>query len=332
MTRHRVAVLSVVLLLAGCGGPDPAPPASTALAPVPPGLPAWEVAGATPLPEREPEELPGLHHVYRLSENVISGAEPHGEEAFSSLAAMGVKTVVSVDGGLPDHEAAAKHGLRYVHVPIHYSGISPDERLRLAKTFRELEGPLYVHCFHGQHRGPAAAALARIVKDGAPRERALAEMRQWCGTAEKYEGLFETIARGVVPSAEDTARYDYDFPPAQTFVGYRQAMVDVSRAWENLLFLEKTGFAPDAAHPDLVPAAEASRLERIFHDASALDEVKDRPEDFRSWMASSLGRAKALREAVERIGTGDDAVPDARSAFAALKKDCEACHQVYRNH
>ena len=72
------------------------------------------------------------------------------------------------------------------------------------KTFRELDGPFYVHCFHGKHRGPAAAAaLGRIAVDGVPREQAIAEMRQWCGTSEKYEGLYRTIAEVLRPDAED---------------------------------------------------------------------------------------------------------------------------------
>ena len=54
------------------------------------------------LPERAPEEFPGLHNVYELSANIISGSEPHGQEALETLAQMGVKTILSVDGKEPE--------------------------------------------------------------------------------------------------------------------------------------------------------------------------------------------------------------------------------------
>ena len=44
------------------------------------------------------------------------------------LADMGVKTILSVDGKTPDVEAAKKLGMRYVHVPIQYRGITESER------------------------------------------------------------------------------------------------------------------------------------------------------------------------------------------------------------
>ena len=46
------------------------------------------------------------------------------------------------------------------------AGINEDEIAMIAKTFREVEGPFYVHCYHGKHRGPAAAAIGRVALDG----------------------------------------------------------------------------------------------------------------------------------------------------------------------
>ena len=33
---------------------------------------------------------------------------------------------------------------------------------------------------------------------------ALAEMRQWCGTSPKYEGLYAVVASGAIPAAGET--------------------------------------------------------------------------------------------------------------------------------
>ena len=81
---------------------------------------AYDRAGDVQLPTASAEEGPGLHNVYHLSDSIISGSEPAGRAAFEELAAMGVKTILSVDGAVPDAETASELGMRYVHVPIQY--------------------------------------------------------------------------------------------------------------------------------------------------------------------------------------------------------------------
>src|SRR5882757_8959774 len=99
-------------------------------------------------------EKDGLHNVYRINDKLFSGSSPEGEEGFRSLKEMGVLTVISVDGAKPDVARARKFGLRYVHIPIGYDGISRPQTLRLAKAVRDLPGSVYLHCHHGKHCGP----------------------------------------------------------------------------------------------------------------------------------------------------------------------------------
>jgi protein tyrosine phosphatase (PTP) superfamily phosphohydrolase (DUF442 family) len=144
---HVVILSTVVLvfLLIGCGR-QPAAPTTQA---------------ATP----NPDNLPGLHNVHRLSDKLISGSSPDGAVGFQSLKQLGVRTIISVDGAKPDVEAAKQAGLRYVHLPIGYGGVSEEQGLRLARAVHDLPGPIYLHCHHGKHRGPArrrgGAALSR---------------------------------------------------------------------------------------------------------------------------------------------------------------------------
>jgi protein tyrosine phosphatase (PTP) superfamily phosphohydrolase (DUF442 family) len=315
----------MVILVPACGsGKGDAPPEA------PPPLQgvgsAYDLAGKRKLEDTAPRELPGLHNVFHLSEHIISGAEPGGEEAFERLASMGVKTILSVDGKAPDREAAARHGMRYVHVPIHYSGISDDELVRIAKTFRETEGPFFVHCYHGKHRGPAAAAVGRLVLDGAPREQAIAEMRQWCGTASKYEGLYETLASGEIPSTEETAGYRWDFPATHPLGGFRNAMVEMARHWDNLVALHKRDWKADPEHPDVDARSEAAKLADLIARANGLDRVKESPEDFREWMDTSVEQSGRL---LQSLGAGEGAT--AAKALRVLKQTCGSCHASYRN-
>jgi hypothetical protein len=293
---------------------------------------AYEAAAEVTLPETPPQELPGLHNVYRLSDDIVSGAEPEGLEAFESLRDLGIKTVLSVDGKSPEHELAAEYGLRYVHVPIRYDGMTDEELLKIVKTFRELEGPFYVHCYHGKHRGPAAAAVGRLAHDGAPRGQALAEMRQWCGTSKKYEGLYQVTAARELPSWAETEAFEFDFAPAHRFDGLRGAMVDMTRSFDTIEDLMMRDWRINPDHPDASALNEAAKLlngleQSIEFSASAADS-----EEFNALLEASRDETRRLIEYLEAVRQGD---PDA-GAMAAQRVDaigslCSRCHASYRN-
>lgn len=292
---------------------------------------AYGAAGAVELPDTEAGEAPGLHQVFRLSENIISGAEPHGAEAFEQLAAMGVKTILSVDGKAPDAETARRHGLRYVHVPIQYRGVTADEKLRIVKTFRELEGPFFVHCFHGRHRGPAAAALGAVVLDGAPRDRSIGQMRQWCGTSSRYEALYEMIAVDDVPSVAETEAYDWDFPAAHRFVGLRPVMIDSARSFDRIEAMAMRAWQVNPDHPDVDPVNEAAILTGLMEQAGTLEETAGKPADYRAWIAAAVSQSRSLEQALadarKQLGTWDAA----EEILGQLDTTCNACHAAYRN-
>jgi protein tyrosine phosphatase (PTP) superfamily phosphohydrolase (DUF442 family)/cytochrome c556 len=324
MTKLQLLV-PVIVFAAACQQPK----GRSAATPPPPLKDvsnAYEAADRVKLPETKPEDWSDLHNVYHLSENVISGSEPHGEEALKRLSKMGVKTILSVDGKVPDAETAKKYGMRYVHVPIQYKGLTDDEILKIAKTFREADGPFYVHCFHGKHRGPAGAAVGRMVLDGADREEVLAEMRQWCGTAEKYEGLYRTVATAPMPTEAATRQLKWDMPAASPLGGFRDAMIRTARHFDNLKLLAANEWQRDPEHPDLDAHNEATIFHGIFAGANGLDEVHQRPDDFREWMTSTEKDSATLVEAVK----GGDA-SGANQSFGRIKKTCGACHSSYRN-
>lgn len=101
-------------------------------------------------------EIPGIHNAFHVTDKVYSGSQPEGEGAFAALAKLGVKTIISVDGSKPDVEAARKHGLHYIHLPFGYDDIPTNRVVELAKAVESQPGPVFVHCHHGLHRGPAA--------------------------------------------------------------------------------------------------------------------------------------------------------------------------------
>jgi protein tyrosine phosphatase (PTP) superfamily phosphohydrolase (DUF442 family) len=341
LTASRALALAAVALaaIAACATePDAAPPSAVAPQPPPIAAPltninnAYALAGNVVLPARKGADSPGIHNLFQLSNELWSGSEPEGEEAFQKIESLGVKTIVSVDGKAPDVALAAKHGLRYVHIPIEYKGLSDLEIAELAKTYRECEGPFYTHCFHGKHRGPAANAVGRLVLDGATREQAIAEMRQWCGTAPEYEGLFRDVAMKPMPTAEATRALAFTFPSARTFGDFREAMIDISRRHDALKKLEQRDFAVDPDHPDWDALNESDMILNTLDLVRGLPETATRPAEFQQWMAKAVEQSRDLRDALKRAKLGEAAGAEAgRKAFATLNKTCNDCHAAYRN-
>src|SRR5688500_19183961 len=96
----------------------PAPP--PAPAPSVPVVTTRPAAPATMQSRFRALNLPELENAHVVTDKVLSGAQPEDAKAFETLARLGVKTIISVDGAAPDVETARKYGIRYVHLPIKY--------------------------------------------------------------------------------------------------------------------------------------------------------------------------------------------------------------------
>ncbi len=330
-TLAALALLGICAPLAGCGSEATAE-AGTVPPPIEDCTDAYECAGRKKLKPTAPTELEGLHNVFKLSDNIISGGEPLTDGALKAVADMGVKTILSVDGKAPNAELAKKLGMRYVHVPIRYGGLTGDQATKIAKTFREQKPPFYVHCFHGKHRGPCGAAVGRIVLDEVSREQALAEMRQWSGAARKYSGLYVSIATGDIPTAKTTEAFTWDFPAQHKIDGVRAGMVHMTRAFDNVKWLAKREWKPDANHPDIDAVNETAQLVQHFDQFVALKGYAARPADYKAWMTDSVKSVRELATAVKAHADGDSAAAGlATKKLAVLKNLCGACHKPYRN-
>src|SRR5690606_10412142 len=188
------------------------------------------------------------------------------------------------------------------------------------------------HCFHGKHRGPAAAAIGRILLDGAPREVAAAEMRQWCGTGAEYDGLYRAVLTQELPDADATARLDYDMPPQVPFGGLREAMVQVSRAHDHVQDLLKLPEMVDPEHPDLDVVNEATKMLQALEGSLQSEECAQGPADLRQWMTDSVERSRQLVATLRSVKAGEvSARAAAEAEFKSVRNQCSQCHRKYRN-
>ena len=270
-------------------------------------------------------EIPGVHNAFRATERIYSGSQPEGDEAFAAIAKLGVKTIVSVDGSKPDVEAARKHGLRYVHLPIGYDGVPTNRVVELAKLTAEMSGPFFVHCHHGKHRGPAAVAVMCEAGEGWTPSQAVAWLRE-AGTATDYPGLYRAAEEFRPPSREQLAAVK-ELPEVSKTSSLVEAMVVIDAHFEHLKESQKAGWKTPPGHADISPPHEATLLWEQFKEMARTEDTAKRSDDYRAKLADAEKSTDTLRLAFK--ATANITALDA--TFKQAGQSCTACHKKYRN-
>jgi protein tyrosine phosphatase (PTP) superfamily phosphohydrolase (DUF442 family) len=286
--------------------------------------PAVTIAPPAPT-DGKAANLAGLHNVVTYAPNVVCGGVPEGEEGLHTLAAMGIKTIVSVDGATPDVATAEKLGMHYIHLPISYNGITQQRQKELAQAVVNADGPVYMHCHHGKHRSASALATA-LVQSGKLTTAQAVERMKVSGTAENYQGLWQA-ARDSKPLDASELKADLSkFPSIAKVSGMVAMMAEIDSVFENVTAAQKAGWAAPKDHPDLVPQKESKRLQSLFGQLENDAESKAHPADYQQMLGKSLAAAKALDAAV---AAGDKAAADAQ--YQTIQKSCKECHKVHRD-
>lgn len=268
-----------------------------------------------------PIDHPALHNLLQITDTIYSGGEPHGEESFKALRALGVTTIVSVDGATPDLELARKYDLRYVHIPIGYDGIDEHAGASFARLAWDVDGPMYVHCHHGKHRGPAAAAVACIAAGELDGPAALAILEA-AGTSRDYSGLWRDVENYEAPPAGSELPELVEVAQVDSLAA---AMAKLDRHWDNLKRCRKNNWTTPEGHPDLVPAQEALLVFEALRE-SARHLGKDYDAQFAAWLRGSETLADDLHQ-----GLKTERNPELEARFEALQNSCNQCHDLYRN-
>ena len=299
--------------------PERVPPQPTA------STPARSPSAAGEWPRRLAS--PAIENLYQLGPGLFSGGEPRGEAAFAQLAALGVKTILSVDGAAPEVETARRHGLRYAHLPLGYQGYSDAAGARLARAIQTLPGPVFVHCHHGKHRGPAAAALMAMTALGWTPERA----EQWlrtAGTSTNYPGLYETVRRWRPPAPAVLAQVPAEFPEVARTTDLTRAMVEVDRAWDHLKAIAAAGYRTPPDQPDLVPAREAARLAARLAESRQFPEVATAGAELLRHFDEAEAQA---RELSRLLSLNPLPIAALERQFQQVRQSCTGCHRAFRD-
>ena len=317
--RPRSFALAIAILAASCSSPAAKNEAREAPAH---GQGPLAMPG---LSEPKPANLPGLHNIVAYADGVWTGAVPEGDEGFATLEALGIRTVVSVDGAVPDVESAKRHGIHYVHLPISYDTVSQERQTQLAQVLANTNGPVYMHCHHGKHRSAAAVGAAAVVAGKTQPEAAVLRMKV-SGTAPAYEGLWSAV-RNARPAEASTLKADVaTFPSIATVSGMVAAMAEIDLVNDLVKTAKENQWQPPSFHPDLIAQKETRRLRDLCAGLKKDSESQAMDAGYQKLLDRSIQEATDLDEAVRN---GDTA--KANALFDSLGKSCKECHKPYRD-
>lgn len=324
MKVNRVALLFLLIAVAGRGAIPSEPTQATQGTSTKAADESGTTTHTTKIEKMEAKHLP---NPVRVHSNVISGGLPEGDAAFAELKNLGIKTVISVDSAKPDVATAAKFGLRYVHLPHSYDGVSDLRAKELAKAVRDLPGPIYIHCHHGKHRSPAASAIACIGAGLINHEQAR-QVLAMAGTGENYVGLFQSVNAAQALDRDSLDSLKVDFPATAKVLPMAEAMVKIEHVHDHLKIIEKAGWKSPANHPALSAGHESLLLREHFTELLRSDEVKRQPEKFQQLAREAESLCQNLEEVVN-VSPLDTV--NSSKAFAAVTDNCKSCHQAFRD-
>ena len=269
-----------------------------------------------------PRHASGLRNLIQVTGRIYSGGEPNGQAAFQELVQLGVRTIVSVDGAQPDLDRARQHGLRYVHIPIGYDGVEGHAALSIVRVMRETTGKVYVHCHHGRHRGPVAAAIACMADGHLGSEAGLAIL-QAAGTGRDYAGLWRDV-RAFRPPGDEVVLPDLvEIAPVEDLAA---AMAKMDRIFDRLTLLQTHQWTAPGSHDDLDAKQEALMLRELLHESGRLAR-NQMTEDLRKQFNQAETEVILLQDALSESNS-----LQATERYQQIKSSCAACHEQYRNH
>jgi hypothetical protein len=206
-----------------------------------------------------------------------------------------------------------------------YSSLPKETLIGLVRATRELPGPIYVHCHHGKHRGPAAAvALWRCLDKHATADQAVAAMKV-IGTADRYQGLYDSVRNISLPSPAELNSAKSDLPELSHVPPLAKTMAEIDRMWDKV-----ASSSADRSSTTLsMQLTTAYDIAEQFREAARLGDVSEEMQPgFRDIVDDIEKFAETIKGQVRNPGKDN---PDRQTAAAKVKQRCDECHAKFRD-
>lgn len=271
-----------------------------------------------------------LPNAYWVHKDLLSGGMPHGPDAFEELRRLGIKTIISVDGIKPDVASAERRGMRYVHLPHGYDGISKERLMEITKAIRDLEKPVYLHCHHGKHRGPTAAAAACVSAGWLPPHTAPIILKT-AGTNPAFKGLVATATNATPLNPQTLDELQVEFVPIAEVPPIIETMVAIDEVFDRLKTSQRDGWKNEDQANGLLLNEHFMELSRAeSHGAHGA-----RQPEFQELLRQGLEATGLLERqltAVESSATNDPLLLQAiNDTMKRVSQNCTQCHVQFRD-
>lgn len=144
-------------------------------------------------------------NLYRMAPDLYRSALPRSQD-WPQLQHLGVTTVINFyQQG--DGQWLRDPRVRQVHLPLHTDRIDDSDVIEVMRSIRQAQaqGPVLIHCKHGQNRTGLIAAMYRMIYQDWSKEQVLAEMAGGGFGGEDRMGDAERYIRGADVGALRTA-------------------------------------------------------------------------------------------------------------------------------
>jgi len=267
-----------------------------------------------------------LSNVVRVHRDIISGGVPDGAESFSELKELGIKTILSVDAMKPNIALAREYGMRYVHLPHGYDGIPMSRVVEIAKAFRDLPKPIYIHCHHGKHRSPTAAATGCVAIGMISQTDAMAVLKL-AGTNVGYQGLYDCVSKTQKLNLVELDSTSVGFLEVAPIPPLTEAMVSIDAIFAKLTFANKQGWPTNESH-----SSDALLLVEHYVEIVRSEDQTLHPPEFIELLKEGEIHVSTLERLIrEELDATESNRLKVGKAIQSVDANCRECHARFRD-
>ena len=267
-----------------------------------------------------------LSNVVRVHRDILSGGVPVGADSFSELKELGIKTILSVDAMKPNIALAREYGMRYVHLPHGYDGIPMSRVLEIAKAFRDLPKPIYIHCHHGRHRSPAAAATG-CVAVGMIRPTDAMAVLKLAGTNVGYQGLYDCVSNAQKLNLAELDSALVDFLEVAPIPPLTEAMVSIDAIFSKLSVANKQGWPTNDSH-----SSNALLLVEHYIEIVRCEDQTLHPPEFIELLKEGEIQVSTLERLIrEELDATESNRLKVGKVILSVEANCSECHARFRD-